>query len=118
KRSPGPRVMKTAPHYDGGKLNPPRSKLQQKITTKEAQTDKPLRTMLQFFDSEFKLPTLVRKEAFRDKDAMDAFLDQPVTLEKTVDSPLGPIFDMMLHKVKAKSSLRNGYLLIEREKDK
>ena len=48
---------------------------------------------------------------------MDAFLDQPVTLEKTVDSPLELVFGMMLHKVKAKYSVRSGYVLIEPDND-
>jgi outer membrane protein assembly factor BamB len=114
---PRARVMKNALQDDGGKLNPLYRKLRDNANVKEGLNDKPLRTILDYFESEFKVPIIVRAEAFRDSAAMDAFLDQPVTLEKAVNVPLGQIIHMLLQKVKAKYAVRPGYLLIDLEKD-
>jgi outer membrane protein assembly factor BamB len=113
-----PRIMKNAKPDDGGSLNPLYGKLDQKININEPLTDKPLRTVLQYLDKQFKLPTLIRKEAFRDSAALEAFLEQPVTLPKVVESPLGQVLGTeVLEKIKARYSVRAGYVLIEPVKE-
>jgi hypothetical protein len=112
---PTQRIMKNSAADDGGQANPIYLRLQQNVTIKEALADKPLRTVFDYFDKELRLPIIVRKEAFPNKAAMDAYLEQPVTLEQAVGVPLSQVLGMLLRKdnIKAKYSVRPGFVLVE-----